>query len=66
MAGEGPVKTPRVVFDSNVLLAAYNWPGGMADRAYWLVRRGVVELHTSPFILGEVERILRGEVRLGR
>lgn len=59
MAEEGPDKAPRVVFDSNVLVAAYNWPGGMADRAYWLVRRGAVELHTSPFILGEVDRILR-------
>lgn len=59
MSGEGLDKAPRVVFDSNVLVAAYNWPGGMADRAYWLVRRGAVELHTSPFILGEVDRILR-------
>jgi len=42
-----------------VLVAAYNWPDGMADRAYLLARRGVVELHTSTFILGEVERILR-------
>ncbi len=59
MAREEPEKAFRVVFDSNVLVAAYNWPGGMADRAYGFARRGVVELHTSPFILGEVERILR-------
>ena len=50
---------PRVVFDTNVLVAAYNWPGGMADRAYRLVRHGVAELHTSAFMLDEVERILR-------
>ena len=31
----------------------------MADRAYLLARIGVVELHASTFILGEVERILR-------
>ncbi len=49
----------RVVFDTNVLVAAYNWPGGIADRAYWLVRRGAAELHTSEFILDEVERLLR-------
>ena len=49
---------PRVVFDSNVLVAAYNWPGGRADLAYLPVRRGVVELHASSFILGEVGRIL--------
>ena len=54
-----PGKPPRVVFDTNVLVAAYNWPGGMADRASWLARRGVAESHTSAFILDEVERILR-------
>lgn len=59
MAEEAPERAPRVVFDTNVLVAAYNWPDGMADRAYWLVRRGAVELHTSGFILDEVERILR-------
>lgn len=50
---------PRVVFDPNVLVAAYNWPGGVADRAYLLARRGVVELRVSPFILDEVGRVLR-------
>lgn len=50
---------PRVVFDSNVLVAAYNWPGGVADRAYLLARRAVVELRVSPFILDEVGRVLR-------
>lgn len=49
---------PRVVFDSNVLVAAYNWPGGMADSAYLLARRGVVELHASTFVLDEVGRVL--------
>ncbi len=58
MTGGEPEKTSRVVFDTNVLVAAYNWPGGLADRAYWLVRRGAVELHTSGFILDEVARIL--------
>jgi putative PIN family toxin of toxin-antitoxin system len=56
---EVPGATPRVVFDTNVLVAAYNWPDGMADHAYWLVRRGPAELHTSEFILDELERILR-------
>ncbi len=50
---------PRAVFDSNVLVAAYNWPGGVADHAYLLARRGVVGLHVSPFILDEVGRVLR-------
>jgi predicted nucleic acid-binding protein len=30
----------------------------MADRAYLLVRRGVVDLHVSAFILDEVGRVL--------
>lgn len=59
MTEEAPGTAPRVVFDTNVLVAAHNWPGGMADRAYWLVRRGAAELHTSAFILGEMDRILR-------
>jgi predicted nucleic acid-binding protein len=42
-----------------VLVAAYNWLGGMADRAYLLVRTGVVDLHVSEFVLGEVRRVLR-------
>jgi len=50
---------PKVVFDSNLLVAAYNWHGGMADRAYLIARRDVVELHASAFILEEVERVLR-------
>jgi predicted nucleic acid-binding protein len=41
------------------LVAAYNWPGGRADLAYLLARRGVVDLHASSFILGEVDRVLR-------
>jgi predicted nucleic acid-binding protein len=44
-------------------VAAYNWPGGRADIAYLLARRGAVELHTSSFILGEVERVLREKFR---
>lgn len=54
---EGEVS--RVVFGSNVLVAAYNWPGGRADLAFLLVRRRVVELRARSFILAEVHRILR-------
>ena len=46
-------RIPRVVFDSNILVAAYNCPGGSADLAYLLARRGVVELHASSFILAK-------------
>ncbi len=58
MTGEAPGTAPRVVFDTNVLVAAYNWPNGVAESAYLLVRQGKAELHTSTFIVGEVERIL--------
>ncbi len=59
MTGEATGAALGVVFDTNVLVAAYNWPGGVADLAYRLVRRGAAGLHTSAFILEEVERILR-------
>jgi putative PIN family toxin of toxin-antitoxin system len=59
VTGEAPGTAPRVVFDTNVLVAAYNWPNGVAESAYLLVRQGKAELHTSTFIVGEVERILR-------
>ncbi len=42
-------------------VAAYNWPGGSADLAYLLARRGVVELHISTFILGEMDRVPKEE-----
>lgn len=47
-----------MVFDTNVLVSAYGWPGGTADRAYATVRIGLVSLHVSEFILDEVSRIL--------
>lgn len=31
-----------MVFDTNVLVSAYGWPGGTADRAYATVRIGLV------------------------
>jgi putative PIN family toxin of toxin-antitoxin system len=46
------------VFDTNVLVSAYGWPGGTADRAYAMVRSGTVHLLVSEFILEEVNRIL--------
>lgn len=42
-------------------MAAYNWPGGAADRAYLLARLGVVEIHVSTFILDEVARVLEAK-----
>jgi putative PIN family toxin of toxin-antitoxin system len=53
----------RVVLDTNVLLSALAFPGSQPDQVLQRVRRGEVELFLSPFILAELERILRDKFR---
>jgi putative PIN family toxin of toxin-antitoxin system len=53
----------RVVLDTNVLLSALAFPGSKPDQVVQRVRRGEVELFLSPFILTELERILRNKFR---
>jgi putative PIN family toxin of toxin-antitoxin system len=53
----------RVVLDTNVLLSALAFPGSKPDQVLQRVRRGEVELFLSPFILAELERILRDKFR---
>lgn len=53
----------RVVLDTNVLLSALVFPGSKPDQVLQRVRRGDVELFLSPFILGELERILLEKFR---
>ncbi len=48
----------RVVFDSNVLLAALLFPGGRADAAVARVLEGRDELVISPSIVREVLSVL--------
>jgi uncharacterized protein len=48
----------RVVFDSNVLLAALLFPGGRADAAVARILEGRDELIISPLIIREVLSVL--------
>jgi len=53
----------RAVLDTNVLLSALIFPGSKPDQVLQRVSRGEVELFLSPFILGELERILLDKFR---
>jgi putative PIN family toxin of toxin-antitoxin system len=48
----------RVVFDTNVLVSALNFPGGAPESAYRLVLEGRLELVTSKVLLTELARVL--------
>ena len=47
----------KVVIDTNVFISALNFPG-IPREILKLLRRGEIELYISPFILGEIKRIL--------
>jgi len=49
----------RVVFDSNVFVSAFVFPGGQGERAFLLAVRKRCELHTSVAILTETAGVLR-------
>ena len=53
----------RVVLDTNVILSALVFPGEKPDQLLERSRRREFELFVSPFILGELERILRLKFR---
>jgi putative PIN family toxin of toxin-antitoxin system len=48
----------RVVLDTNILVSAYNFPGGMPELIYRLALEGRVDLVTSRPLLGELARVL--------
>lgn len=48
-----------IVLDTNVLISALAFPGSKPDQILSRIRRGEAELFTSPFILAELDRILR-------
>ncbi|MGZ4141368.1 MAG: putative toxin-antitoxin system toxin component, PIN family [Actinomycetota bacterium] len=48
----------RIVFDTNVLISAFNFPGSVPEDAYRLCLDGRVELVTSNALLAEFGRIL--------
>lgn len=49
----------RIVLDTNVLISALAFPSSKPDHILSRIRRGEIELHTSAFILAELDRILR-------
>lgn len=55
---------PRAVFDSNVLIAAFRFPGSISEKAFTLCLSGAATLVTSPTILEEVEEVLRRKFKL--
>jgi uncharacterized protein len=56
----------RIVLDTNVLLSALAFPGSKPDQVLHCVRRGEVSLFLSPFILTELERVLREKFRFSK
>jgi len=51
-------KRPRVVIDTNVFVSGLNF-AGKPDEVLELLIRGEIDVIISPFILSEIERILR-------
>lgn len=49
----------RVPLDTNVLVSAFTFPGSKPDQILLRIRRGEIELFISPFILSELDRVLR-------
>lgn len=54
----------RVVLDTNVLISALVFPGGKPDQILTRIRRGEIEFFISPFILSELDRVLRQKFQL--
>ena len=51
-------KKPRVVIDTNVFISGLNFAGKPSDILELLIK-GNIEVFISPFILSEIERILK-------
>ncbi|MBI2468276.1 MAG: putative toxin-antitoxin system toxin component, PIN family [Candidatus Rokubacteria bacterium] len=54
----------RIVLDTNVLISALAFPGSKPDQVLARVRRGEIDLFISPFILSELDGVLREKFRL--
>ena len=48
----------RIVFDTNVLISAFVFPGGAPESAYRAALSGRITLVTSPPLLAELGRVL--------
>ena len=55
---------PRVVLDSNVLVSAFAFPGGVPYQVLQALVRGEILVGISPFILMEVEGVLREKLQV--
>ncbi len=55
----------RIVLDTNVLISALAFPGSKPDQILHRIRRGEMDLFISPFILSELDRVLREKFRFG-
>lgn len=53
----------KVVYDTNILISALVFPGGVPDQILNLARLGTVQLHTSPDIVTEFRRVLTEKFR---
>ena len=51
----------KAVFDTNVFVSAFIFPGSQGEHAFLLAQRRKVELHTSLPILTETAGVLRGK-----
>jgi putative PIN family toxin of toxin-antitoxin system len=56
----------RIVLDTNVLISALAFPGSKPDQILRGIRRGEMDLYVSPFILAELDRVLRQKFRLNK
>ncbi|CBE68294.1 MAG: putative toxin-antitoxin system toxin component, PIN family [Candidatus Methylomirabilis oxygeniifera] len=56
----------RIVLDTNVLISALAFPGSKPDQILYRIRRGEIELFISPFILSELDRVLRETFRFAK
>jgi len=48
----------RVVLDTNILVSAFNFPGGVPEAVFRLALEDRIELVTSPPLLAELGRVL--------
>lgn len=65
-ASDLPSSFMRIVLDTNVLISALAFPGSKPDQLLYRIRRGEAELFLSPFILSELDRVLRKKFRLNK
>ncbi|MBZ0170366.1 PilT protein domain-containing protein [Candidatus Methylomirabilis lanthanidiphila] len=56
----------RIVLDTNVFISALAFPGSKPDQILSRIRRGEFDLFISPFILSELDRVLREKFRFSK